>query len=155
MEQAQLYKRLFTISVDELAMYHENSRSVADCIKLLNISAKQRTVIRHAQLEDFWQEEVEGKWEFFVKMKLASSSLTTELALKNNLNMLEWHIVYQRYSDLAAADKPFTFLEYAHKPLRVEIIDIGVEYGIAEACAVLDHVYEFGQKGNVQQHTKH
>ncbi len=69
-------------------------------------------------------------------------TLCSVLDSEQEMNSLEWRIIFPKYSDIEEGQKPKCFGEYMEKMNKMDIIDIN-EYDIDEACLFLDKAYDF------------
>ena len=143
-EQAQLYKRLHAITLDDLCHFCPPEERMTKAILKLNTAAKTRFVLRYIQFEDIWQcpNEQSGDFELFLEFKLSPESLVSSYSIQANMNELMWRFVFPRPRKIAAPADIQSFSDYLDLLIRVEILDIE-NYEIEAACAVLDLAYDF------------
>ena len=55
MEQAQLFKRLYDMSLDEIASFIDYDETIEASLYKLDMAARTRHIIEAVQLEDMWQ----------------------------------------------------------------------------------------------------
>lgn len=143
-EQAQLYKRLHAITLDDLCHFCPPEERISHAILKLNTAAKTRLVLRYIQFEDIWQcpNEQSGEFELFLEFKLSPESLVSSYSIQANMNELMWRFVFPLPKKIATPADIQSFADYLDLLIRVEILDIE-NYEIEAACAVLDLAYDF------------
>ncbi len=144
MDQAQLFKRLFALTADDLSSFIKEDEAIEPALFKLNLAARSRHIINFVQLEDMWQQaEKENRdlYELYLKMKLAPTTLASCWQLNDDMNNLTWHLVLPRYHDIQNV-KPEAFSQYLVLIKRLEILDIK-DINIENACAFLDKAYDF------------
>ena len=144
MDKAQLFKRLFTITMDELSVFTNFDETVSVAMLKLDLAARTRHIIHAVQLEDMWQslDEESNLNKLYLSMRLSPMTLCSVLHFEEDMNCLEWRLVMPKYDDIDADDKPTCFGEYLEAIDRVEIIDID-DYDIEEVCSFIDQAYDF------------
>lgn len=78
---------------------------------------------------------------FYLKIKLAPTTLASCWQLNDDMNYLTWHLVLPKYHGNQNA-KPEAFSQYLVLIKRLEILDIK-DINIENACAFLDKAYDF------------
>jgi hypothetical protein len=144
MEQAQLFKRLHAMALDELKDFLDFGEPVSQAIYKLDVAARTRQILNSIQLEDMWQELDENTQLFnlYLSMRLSPESLSGCLDFREDMNSLEWRFVFPKINDIPEDQRPTCYGDFLAKLLRVDIIDIQ-EYDIEIACEFLDLVYDF------------
>lgn len=144
MEQAQLFKRLHAMALDELRDFINFDEEVNRAIYKLDLAARTRQILGSIQLEDMWQEldEATQLFNVYLSMRLAPSCLCAFLDFREDMNSLEWRFVFPKIKELPMEEKPNFFGDFLEKLKRVDIVDIN-EYDIEVACQFLDQVYDF------------
>ena len=144
MNQIELGKRLFEMTIDDLNQLIPFNDSVATGIIKLDIAARTRQVIHAVQLEDMWQAFNDDVQQFtiYLSVKLSSMTLCSVLNADQQLNGLEWQLVIRRYDSFGDANQPTCFGEYLQSASQIDITDVE-DYDIEEACRFLDKAYDF------------
>lgn len=144
MEQAQLFKRLHAMALDELKDFIVFNEDVSRALYKLDLAARTRQILNSIQLEDMWQEQNQKTKVFnlYLAMRLSPSSLSACLDFREDMNSLEWRFVFPKINDLPEDQRPTCFGEFLEKLMRVDIVDIN-EYDIDVVCEFLDQVYDF------------
>lgn len=156
MEKAQLFKRLFAMTQDDLASFIKFDESINVAIMKLDLAARTRHIIKSVQFEDMWQSLPENSptYKIHISMRLAPMTLCSVLDNDQEMNCLEWRLVMPKYADIDEDQKPNCFGEYLKLMDRMEIVNID-EYDIWEACNFLDRAYDFSTlKSEQDQGTK-
>lgn len=117
LEQAQLFKRLHDMTLDDLYQFIKPTESIQQALFKLDMAARTRHVIHAVQIEDMWQLMPEGSDTFniYLCMKLSSMTLESCLDLNDGMNSLEWRFVLPKYQDIPADQKPANFGDYLGK----------------------------------------
>lgn len=143
-DQAQLFKRLFAITLDDLSSFIKEDEAIEPALFKLDMAARSRHIVNYVQLEDMWQ-QAENKnhdlFELYLKIKLAPTTLASCWQLNDDMNYLTWHLVLPKYHGNQNA-KPEAFSQYLALIKRLEILDIK-DINIENACAFLDKAYDF------------
>jgi hypothetical protein len=149
MEQAQLFKRLFDMSLDEIASFIDYDETIEASLYKLDMAARTRHIIEAVQLEDMWQslDEESQTFDIYISMRLSPMTLTSCYHLNHDMNGLEWRFVFPRYDDLPKNSRPKCFGEYLALNKSVQILDIET-YDIELACEFLDKAYDFSHHKN-------
>ena len=144
MEQAQLFKRLHAMALDELKDFIVFNEDVSRALYKLDLAARTRQILNSIQLEDMWQEfdEQTQRFNVFLAMRLSPDSLSSCLDFREDMNCLEWRFVFPKINDLADDQKPVCYGDFLELLERVDIVDVN-EYDIDVACEFLDQVYDF------------
>ena len=144
MEQAQLFKRLYDMSMDEINLLIEHDEAIDKALFKLDMAARTRHIIHAVQLEDLWQslDEHAKTYDLYLSMRLAPMTLQTCYHLNHDMNGLEWRFVFPAIKEIAQDVRPKTFGEYLVLNNDVQIIDIE-KYDIDIACTFLDKAYDF------------
>lgn len=144
MEQAQLFKRLYDMSMFEIHAYIESEERVDLAIMKLDLAARTRKILNSIQLEDMWQAPNEQEQEFniYLSIKLSPDTLSGCLNLKQEMNCLEWRFVFPKIDDIPTDKKPKNFGQYIALMKNVEIINIE-DYDIDLICHYLEMAYDF------------
>jgi len=144
MEQAQLFKRLFDMSMDEICSFIDHDETIEKALYKLDMAARTRHIIHAVQIEDIWQalDEQTKTYDLYLSMRLAPMTLQSCYHLNHDMNNLEWLFVFPTYKAIADDAKPKCFGEYLALNKSVQIIDIE-SYDIAHACEFLDKAYDF------------
>jgi len=149
MEQVQLFKHLFDMSLDEIASFIDYDETVEASLYKLDMAARTRHIINAIQIEDMWQSlDNESKtFDIYISMRLSPMTLASCFHLNHDMNGLEWRFVFPRYDDLPKNSRPKCFGEYLALNKSVEILDIET-YDIELACEFLDKAYDFSHHKN-------
>jgi hypothetical protein len=144
MEQAQLFKRLFDMTMFELKSFIKPSESIASSLYKLDMAGRIRHIIGTVQLEDVWQEKhsESGKFELHLDFKLSPDALASNIGLNSDMNTLEWHFVLPKLEDITKESVPVDFANYLDQMLRVDIMGID-QIDIEQACAFLECAFDF------------
>jgi len=140
MEQAQLFKRLFDMSLDEIASFIDYDETIEASLYKLDT----RHIIDAVQFEDMWQslDEKSQTFDIYISMRLSPMTLASCYNLNHDMNVLEWRFLFPRYDDLPKNSRPKCFGEYLALNKSVQIMDIE-NYDIDIACEFLDKAYDF------------
>ena len=149
MEQAQLFKRLYDMSLDEIASFIDYDETIEASLYKLDMAARTRHIIEAVQLEDMWQslDEESQTFDIYISMRLSPMTLSSCFHLNHDMNGLEWRFVFPRYDDLPKNSRPKCFGEYLALNKSVQIMDIE-NYDIDMACEFLDKAYDFSHHKN-------
>ena len=144
MEPSQLFKRLYSMTINDLATFIDFEEKVDVALMKLDLAARTRHIIEAIQLEDMWQSlhNESNLYKIYLSVRLSPMTLCSVLDSEQEMNSLEWHIIFPKYSDIKEGQKPKCFGEYMAKMNQMDIIDIN-EYDIDEACLFLDRAYDF------------
>lgn len=150
MKDTQLFKRIHTLTLEELSLIVKYDEDVHAGILRLKILSQVRHIVDFIQLEDMWQQRISedaNDCDYFLQMKLSPKALGSAFELNKNMNALEWQFVLPKYESIQDAIKPETFGDYISLLKQVNINDIAVEYTIEDACIFLDAIYDFQKNG--------
>ena len=149
MEKAQLFKRLFHMSMDEISLFIDHDETIEKSLYTLDMAARTRHIIHAIQFEDMWQslDDESQTFDIYVSMKLSPMTLASCFHLNHDMNGLEWRFVFPRYDDLSKNSRPKCFGEYLALNKSVQIMDIE-NYDIDIACEFLDKAYDFSHHKN-------
>ena len=149
MEKAQLFKRLFHMSMDEISLFIDHDETIEKSLYTLDMAARTRHIIHAIQFEDMWQslDDESQTFDIYVSMKLSPMTLASCFHLNHDMNGLEWRFVFPRYDDLPKNSRPKCFGEYLALNKSVQIMDIET-YDIGMACEFLDKAYDFSHHKN-------
>jgi hypothetical protein len=144
MEPSQLFKRLYSMTINDLATFIDFEEKVDVALMKLDLAARTRHIIEAIQLEDMWQSlhKESNLYKIYLSVRLSPMTLCSVLDSEQEMNSLEWRIIFPKYSDIEEGQKPKCFGEYMEKMNKMDIIDIN-EYDIDEACLFLDKAYDF------------
>jgi len=144
MEPSQLFKRLYSMTINDLATFIDFEEKVDVALMKLDLAARTRHIIEASQLEDMWQSlhKESNLYKIYLSVRLSPMTLCSVLDSEQEMNSLEWRIIFPKYSDIEEGQKPKCFGEYMEKMNKMDIIDIN-EYDIDEACLFLDKAYDF------------
>ena len=144
MEQAQLFKHLYHMSMDEINLFIDSDEPIEKALYKLDMAARKRHIIHAVQLEDLWRalDEHAKTYDLYLSMRLASMTLQSCYHLNHDMNSLEWRFVFPAIKEISHDVRPKTFGEYLALNKNVQIIDIE-QYDIDIACAFLDKAYDF------------
>ena len=144
MEKAQLFKRLFNMSMDEICLFIDHDEAIEKSLYKLDMATRTRHIINAIQFEDMWQSlGAEGTtYDLYLSMRLSPMTLSSCFHLNHEMNCLEWRFVFPKYEDIAKDSKPECFGEYLAMNKNVQIVDID-SYDIDRACEFLDKAYDF------------
>jgi len=149
MEQAQLFKHLFDMSLDEIASFINYDETIEASLYKLDMAARTRHIIDAVQIEDMWQslDEESKTFDIYISMRLSPMTLASCFHLNHDMNGLEWRFVFPRYDDLPRNSRPKCFGEYLALNKSVQILDIET-YDIELTCEFLDKAYDFSHHKN-------
>ena len=144
MEQAQLFKHLYHMSMDEINLFIDSDEPIEKALYKLDMAARTRHIIHAVQLEDLWQalDEQTETYDLYLSMRLAPMTLQSCYHLNHDMNNLVWRFVFPAIKEISHDVRPKTFGEYLALNKNVQIIDIE-QYDIDIACAFLDKAYDF------------
>jgi len=144
MDNDELGKRLFEMTMEDLNHLIPFEDSISTGIMKLDLAAKTRQVVHAVQLEDMWQGFNEDAQQFtiYLSLKLSSMTLCSVLNADQELNGLEWQLVIPRFDSFDEDSQPSCFGEYLQAASQIDITDIE-DYDIDEACRFLDKAYDF------------
>ena len=144
MEQAQLFKRLFDMSMDEICSFIDHDETIEKSLYTLDMAARTRHIIHAIQFEDMWQamNDESKTYDLYLSMRLSPMTLSSCFNLNHDMNCLTWRFVFPKYDDIDLDSKPKCFGEYLALNKSVQIIDIE-NYDIALACEFLEKAYDF------------
>ena len=144
MEQAQLFKRLYDMSMDEINLFIDSDEAIDKALFKLDMAARTRHIIHAVQLEDLWQalDEHAKTYDLYLSMRLAPMTLQSCYHLNHDMNNLVWRFVFPAIKEISHDVRPKTFGEYLALNKNVQIIDIE-KYDIDIACTFLDKAYDF------------
>ena len=153
MEKDQLFKRLLSISLGDLAIFIKFDEQISAALLRLDLAARTRHIIQAIQFDDMWQAlpENSNTYKIYLSMRLAPMTLCSVLDNEEEMHCLEWRLVMPNYADISEDRKPSCFGEYLTMA-RLEIVDID-QYDIEEACRFLDKAYDFSWLSNSTGHT--
>jgi hypothetical protein len=154
MKKKQLFKRLYAISLGDLAIFSKFDEQISTALLRLDLAARTRHIIQTVQLEDTWQSfhHKSNAYRIYLSMRLSPMTLCSVLDSKESMNCLEWQLLIPKYEDIAEDLRPRCFGEYLQLADRLEIVDIE-NYDIAEACRFLDKAYDFSWQTDRPGHT--
>jgi hypothetical protein len=149
MEQAQLFKHLFDMSLEEIASFIDYDETIEVSLYKMDMAARTRHIINAVQIEDMWQslDEKSQTFDIYISMRLSPMTLASCFHLNHDMNCLEWRFVFPRYDDLPQNSRPKCFGEYLALNKSVQIVNIET-YDIAMACEFLDKAYDFSRHKN-------
>ncbi len=154
MEKDQLFKRLLSISLGDLAIFIKFDEQISAALLRLDLAARTRHIIQAIQFDDMWQAlpENSNTYKIYLSMRLAPMTLCSVLDNEEEMHCLEWRLVMPNYADISEDRKPSCFGEYLTMG-RLEILNID-DYDIEEACRFLDKAYDFSWHSNSAGHTR-
>lgn len=144
MDKAQLFKRLYDMSMDELGLLVDHDETIQKSLYKLDMAARTRHIIAAVQIEDMFQSLGEDgvTFELFLSMRLSPMTLKSCLDLNQDMNSLHWQFVFPKYDDIADDTKPQCFGEYLTHVQTLQILEID-NIDIDQACEFLDKAYDF------------
>ena len=144
MDKAQLFKRLYDMSMDELGLLISNDETIQKSLYKLDMAARTRHIIEAVQIEDMFQSLGEDgvTFDLFLSMRLSPMTLKSCLDLNQDMNSLHWQFVFPKYGDIADETKPKCFGEYLTHVQTLQILEID-SIDIDQACEFLDKAYDF------------
>ena len=144
MDKAQLFKRLYDMSMDELGLLVDHDETIQKSLYKLDMAARTRHIIAAVQIEDMFQSLGEDgvTFELFLSMRLSPMTLKSCLDLNQDMNSLHWQFVFPKYDDIADDTKPQCFGEYLTHVQTLQILEID-NIDIDQACEFLDMAYDF------------
>jgi len=144
MDKAQLFKRLYDMSMDELGLLVDHDETIQKSLYKLDMAARTRHIIEAVQIEDMFQSLGEDgvTFDLFLSMRLSPMTLKSCLDLNQDMNSLHWQFVFPKYDDIADDTKPQCFGEYLTHVQTLQILEID-NIDIDQACEFLDKAYDF------------
>lgn len=144
MEQAQLFKRLHAMALDELKDFIKYEEDINQALFKLDLAARTRQILNSIQLEDMWQEldEETNLYRVFLSMRLSPDCLSSCIDFGEDMNGLEWRFVFPKINDLPEDQRPECYGQLLEALQRVDIVDIN-DYDIEVVCEYLDQAYDF------------
>lgn len=114
MDKAQLFKRLYDMSMDELGLLISHDEKIQKSLYKLDMAARTRHIIEAVQVEDMFQSLGEDgvTFDLFLSMRLSPMTLKSCLDLNQDMNSLHWRFVFPKHDDIAVDTKPKCFGEY-------------------------------------------
>ena len=154
MEKDQLFKRLLSISLGDLAIFIKFDEQISAALLRLDLAARTRHIIQAIQFDDMWQAlpENSNTYKIYLSMRLAPMTLCSVLDNEEEMHCLEWRLVMPNYADISEDRKPNCFGEYLTMG-QLEIVNID-DYDIEEACRFLDKAYDFSWHSNSAGHIR-
>ena len=154
MKKDQLFKRLLSISLGDLAIFIKFDEQISAALLRLDLAARTRHIIQAIQFDDMWQAlpENSNTYKIYLSMRLAPMTLCSVLDNEEEMHCLEWRLVMPNYADISEDRKPSCFGEYLTM-CRLEIVNID-DYDIEEACRFLDKAYDFSSHASSAGHTR-
>ena len=76
MEQAQLFKHLYHMSMDEINLFIDSDEPIEKALYKLDMAARTRHIIHAVQLEDMWQQLNEETQTFDIQLAMRLSPMT-------------------------------------------------------------------------------
>ena len=149
MDKAQLFKRLYDLSMDELGLLVDHDETIQKSLYKLDMAARTRHIIEAVQIEDMFQSLGEDgvTFDLFLSMRLSPMTLKSCLDLNQDMNSLHWQFVFPKYDDIAFDAKPKCFGEYLTHVQTLQILEID-SIDIDHACEFLDKAYDFAPHKN-------
>ena len=144
MDKAQLFKRLYDMSMDEVGLLISHDETIQKSLYKLDMAARTRHIIEAVQIEDMFQSLGEDgvTFDLFLSMRLSPMTLKSCLDLNQDMNSLHWQFVFPKYDDIAVDTKPKCFGEYLTQVQTLQILEID-SIDIDQACEFLDKAYDF------------
>ena len=144
MDKAQLFKRLYDMSMDELGLLVDHDETIQKSLYKLDMAARTRHIIEAVQIEDMFQSLGEDgvTFDLFLSMRLSPMTLKSCLDLNQDMNSLHWQFVFPKYDDIAVDINPKCFGEYLTHVQTLQILEID-SIDIDQACEFLDKAYDF------------
>ena len=143
MEQDQLFKRLWDMSKDGLLSNIKFEESIQSSFMKLDYWTRTRQIIGPIQIEDMWQTlNEDNQFDIYLLMKLSPKTLSINWDAKQEINCLEWRLVFPKHIIDIPASKPMNFGEFLNQTKRLEILDVE-KYDIERVCSFLDIVFDF------------
>lgn len=100
-------------------------------------------IIGPIQIEDMWQTlNEDNQFDIYLSMKLSPKTLSINWDAKQEINCLEWRLVFPKHIIDIPASKPMNFGEFLNQTKRLEILDVE-KYDIERVCSFLDIVFDF------------
>ena len=108
MEQAQLFKRLYDMSMDEISSFIPYEETVNASLYKLNMGARTRYIINAVQLEDMWQVlcKESKTYDLYLSMRLSPTTLQSCYHLNQDMNELQWRFVFPKYESPRVSWRP-------------------------------------------------
>jgi len=149
MDQVQLFKRLYAITLDELSAFIKDDEAIGPALFKLEMAARSRHILNYVQLEDMWhqvEDDNDTFYELYLKMKLSPTTLASCWQLNDDMNNLTWHLVLPQGDEDPNA-KADNFGQYRVLSKRLEILDL-TDIDIEKTCTFLDMAYDFSNQTN-------
>ena len=109
----------------------------------LDYWTRTRQIIGPIQIEDMWQTlNEDNHFDLYLSMKLSPKTLSINWDAKQEINCLEWRLVFPKHIIDIPASKPMNFGEFLNQTKRLEILDVE-KYDIERVCSFLDIVFDF------------
>lgn len=109
----------------------------------LDYWTRTRQIIGPIQIEDMWQTlNEDNQFDIYLSMKLSPKTLSINWDAKQDINCLEWRLVFPKHIIDIPASKPMNFGEFLNQTKRLEILDVE-KYDIERVCSFLDIVFDF------------
>jgi hypothetical protein len=84
----------------------------------------------------------DNHFDLYLSMKLSPKTLSINWDAKQEINCLEWRLVFPKHIIDIPASKPMNFGEFLNQTKRLEILDVE-KYDIERVCSFLDIVFDF------------
>ena len=113
MEQDQLFKRLWDMSNDGLLSNIKFEEPIQSSLMKLDYWTRTRQIIGPIQIEDMWQTlNEDNHFDLYLSMKLSPKTLSINWDAKQDINCLEWRLVFPKHIIDIPTSKPMNFGEF-------------------------------------------
>lgn len=131
------------MSKDGLLSNIKFEESIQSSFMKLDYWTRTRQIIGPIQIEDMWQTlNEDNQFDIYLSMKLSPKTLSINWDAKQDINCLEWRLVFPKHIIDIPASKPMNFGEFLNQTKRLEILDVE-KYDIERVCSFLDIVFDF------------
>ena len=131
------------MSKDGLLSNIKFEESIQSSFMKLDYWTRTRQIIGPIQIEDMWQTlNEDNQFDIYLLMKLSPKTLSINWDAKQDINCLEWRLVFPKHIIDIPASKPMNFGEFLNQTKRLEILDVE-KYDIERVCSFLDIVFDF------------
>ena len=131
------------MSKDGLLSNIKFEESIQSSFMKLDYWTRTRQIIGPIQIEDMWQTlNEDNQFDIYLLMKLSPKTLSINWDAKQEINCLEWRLVFPKHIIDIPTSKPMNFGEFLNQTKRLEILDVE-KYDIERVCSFLDIVFDF------------
>lgn len=131
------------MSKDGLLSNIKFEESIQSSFMKLDYWTRTRQIIGPIQIEDMWQTlNEDNQFDIYLSTKLSPKTLSINWDAKQDINCLEWRLVFPKHIIDIPTSKPMNFGEFLNQTKRLEILDVE-KYDIERVCSFLDIVFDF------------